>query len=206
VDSAKLFIDLTPTIVPTAVRGRIYYDNASNSLRYYNGSEWRTIDPWEQPLMTSASTPAPYAVSASTAQDTIWGVFDGIIINTGSWWLTGYGLYTGIGQTYTGSAGKSGIANLGEWIVLTLDEARSISKVFLYPRMSTASGQPRSYHIIYSNDNITYTSIINRVDQTLSVPTYITFTPTTAKYWGIQVYRVAGDTYSVLLEMTFLTK
>ena len=45
VDSAKLFIDLTPTIVPpTAVRGRIYYDNASNSLRYYNGSDWKTIE------------------------------------------------------------------------------------------------------------------------------------------------------------------
>ena len=40
VDKAKLFIDLTPTTTaPTAVKGRVYYGNASNGIRYYNGIE-----------------------------------------------------------------------------------------------------------------------------------------------------------------------
>ena len=60
VDSAKFYTDLTPTTAPTAVEGRMYYDNATDSLRYYNGIEWLFVGSrWEQPLMTSATTPSP---------------------------------------------------------------------------------------------------------------------------------------------------
>jgi hypothetical protein len=207
VDSAKSFIDLTPTTAPTAVKGRIYYDNASNYLKYYNGYEWRTIDTWTQPAMTSATTPAGYVVTSNSSAGPLWAGFDGILSGLSNAFLSFDYLFTGTDGLYVGaSTGKTGIANQGVWNVLELPVPQPIIGYTLYSRQGNPLGNPKAWHIMYSLNGTNYVSVDHKSNYifTTSEIITVTFSPIVAKYWGIQVYK-ANYSQMIFQELKFFT-
>jgi hypothetical protein len=156
--------------------------------------------------MTSMTSPSPYIVTTSSELPvgTAWKAFDRLLTSN-NWWHTATGLYNSAGD-YVGLAGKPGIANNGEWLVLQMDIARRISRYTYHTRHDGIDGMARSWHIIYSNDGINYLSADNKVNVGLLINTTYTYTfpPIVAKYWGIQVYKVNGTgTISITQDLTF---
>lgn len=185
-------------------------DDDLNSVGNYLGAKWGITwtDIWTRPVMTSNSTPSPYTISTNSVNPvgTEYKGFDGFL-KSNNWWHTASGIFDGSGN-YLLSNGKPGIANHGAWLVMDMLTPRSISKYTYHTRVDATNGIAKSWHIIYSNDGENYTSAHNQDNVTLGVNTsnVYTFTPTVAKYWGIQVYKVNGTNgISITQELTFAT-
>jgi hypothetical protein len=199
----------TTSTFPTASTnvGRIVYNSDTSSMFFSNGIKWLELISWTQPIMTSTISPVPYVITTNSNAYaptlSFYKCFDGDLITDGNWWHTVAGDYAAGTFNYTGTGGKTGIANLGNWIVMQMDVARSISK-YSYTSRFFGGGAAKSWHIIYSNDGTNYASADNKVDQTINQNTTVsyTFTPIIAKYWGIQIYR-SSDTICITQELTF---
>ena len=130
--------------------------------------------------------------------------WDGILTGI-NYFICTTGTFVVVDGLYSGaSTGKTGIASQGVWNVLEMPVAQKIRQYTLYSRFGNAVGNPRSWHIMYSLNGTDYVSVDNKADYIFATSASITvaFTPITAKYWGIQVYK-ANYTQMLFQELIF---
>ena len=116
--------------------------------------------------MTSNVSPVPYVITTNSniyaPTLSFYKCFDSDTIAGGNWWHTNADYAAGT-FNYTGTGGKTGIANPGAWIVMETDKPRAINK-YTYTSRLSGGDAAKSWHIIYLNDGTSYVSADNKVD------------------------------------------
>lgn len=112
--------------------------------------------------------------------------------------------------TYNAAGGYAGAASLGgvngEWLMIGLPYAVSLTSYTLYRRTDIATQMAVSFTILGSNDRVTYTSVNTQTAQSWTTPTSLTYSVTGSaayQYYAIVVQTVgatAGTSTTSIVE------
>ena len=184
-----------------AAIGNVIYNTDTKQLNTYNGSEWlsspKTTEVRAVPPMTDATTTVDgdnWVTTSSSDINTVntgWMTFDR---DPDTRWISAETFSNGL---YIGGAGKPGIANPGEWVVMELPRSVLVTAYQTlngFPDFRTA---PTKWHLIYSDDGVNFQSADHRTSAIFEdgvTQRYDLSSPIYTKYIGIQVYEKSVGT------------